>query len=59
MGVYVWGRGVCCGLGDVEWCERECGCICDGSMGMCVFGDGGGWMCVRCGVFGVCVCGVA
>ena len=30
------GAEVCGCLGDVEWCEWECGCGCGGSMGMCV-----------------------
>ncbi len=54
------GSEVCGGLGDVDWCECECGCVRGweyGHMYVCVFGDGGGWMCVRCDVSWV-VCGV-
>jgi hypothetical protein len=44
------GAEVCGGLGDVEWCECECGCVCDGYMCVCLR------TCVRC-VLGVW-CGV-
>ena len=48
------GADVCGWSGNVEWCECECGCVGGGSMGMCVFADGG----VRCVLFGVVWCGV-
>ncbi len=44
MGVWRHDDCVCvnvCGLGHVKWGECECGCVCGGSMGMCVFADGG------------------
>jgi hypothetical protein len=54
--VYVWAE-VCGGLGDVEWCECECGCEGWWEYGyLCLFADGGVG-CVRFGVFGVW-CGV-
>jgi hypothetical protein len=60
--VGVWKHGDCvcvnvCFLGHVEWCECECGCVGGGgSMGMCVFADGGvGCVCgVWCDIFVWC-----
>ncbi len=41
------GAEVCGGVGEVEWCECECGCVGGGSMGMCVRACGRWcWMCV-------------